>query len=387
MSTKKKNANPNSPTFGWDFWKFFIPFLILMVSIMFFPLWFTQKDWFSNFNLITSDKTGQMGDTFGGLMGPFVAMVAAGLTFIAFWVQYKANEQQRNDIRLERFENKFYELLRIHKDNVRELEIDGHYTGRVAFVKMYDEFRFIYQYLEYILTDRHEVSTSDLEKLKCWMTKVAYNHFFLGVHNDTNPITKNETKMKWEEELLQGLKSIKNGFIYHKDNMLMIDMNIKDRPWETLLGVKNELKIDFMPFEGHLYKLGHYYRHLYQTFKMAATDPVLLRDNPEDEFKLRYQYIKLVRVQLSNHEQAMIYYNSFISSGKIWWEDKDFRNPYGGKLSYFLDYRIIKNIPFYLTDNLGVKPRDKFIAALKERERTEEEIERELIELFEGIGG
>ena len=46
-------------------------------------------------------------------MGPFIAIAAAGLTFIAFWVQYKANIQQRHDIAIERFESNLFEMIHI----------------------------------------------------------------------------------------------------------------------------------------------------------------------------------------------------------------------------------------------------------------------------------
>lgn len=46
---------------------------------------------------IDFSTTGQIGDTIGGIMGPFIAIAAAGLTFIAFWVQCKANIQRRHD--------------------------------------------------------------------------------------------------------------------------------------------------------------------------------------------------------------------------------------------------------------------------------------------------
>jgi len=60
---------------------------------------------------------------------------------LAFYVQYKANEQQRTQFedelkkrdlekieqdktwRIERFENKFYQLLALHRDNVNEMQI------------------------------------------------------------------------------------------------------------------------------------------------------------------------------------------------------------------------------------------------------------------------
>ena len=54
-------------------------------------------------------------------MGPFVAIAAAILTFLAFWVQFKANEQQRKDIALERFESNFFELLHFHQEITNEL--------------------------------------------------------------------------------------------------------------------------------------------------------------------------------------------------------------------------------------------------------------------------
>lgn len=72
--------------------------------------------------LIDFTGTGPIGDTIGGIMGPFIAIVAAILTFLAFWVQYKANEQLRNDISLERFEGRFYKMLDIHIQNVENLK-------------------------------------------------------------------------------------------------------------------------------------------------------------------------------------------------------------------------------------------------------------------------
>lgn len=80
-------------------------------------------------------ETGQIGDTIGGIMGPFVAIAAAGLTFLAFWVQYRANEQLREDITVERFESKFYKMLDIHIQNVGYLKI-GDKTGAVVFKQL-----------------------------------------------------------------------------------------------------------------------------------------------------------------------------------------------------------------------------------------------------------
>ena len=97
-------------TFDKRFRQIFIPFLGFIFLILFFPYLFTSNSFFD----INFSETGNIGDTIGGILGPFIAIAAAILTFFAFWVQYKANEQQKLDLKIERFENKFYELLKLH---------------------------------------------------------------------------------------------------------------------------------------------------------------------------------------------------------------------------------------------------------------------------------
>ena len=78
-------------TFDKSFWKSFGWFLFIAIVICSLP-WVLTREWLLDFS-----DTGEIGDTIGGIMGPFIAIAAAGLTFIAFWVQYKANIQQRQD--------------------------------------------------------------------------------------------------------------------------------------------------------------------------------------------------------------------------------------------------------------------------------------------------
>ena len=64
----------------------------VIVGICLLPYLLTQ------FSIIDFTETGQIGDTIGGTMSPFVGILAAVLTFMAFWVQYQANEEQRTSI-------------------------------------------------------------------------------------------------------------------------------------------------------------------------------------------------------------------------------------------------------------------------------------------------
>ena len=90
--------------------------IILIGVICFFPLWFSTKS-----SGIDFTDTGQIGDTIGGIMGPFVAIIAALLTFMAFWVQFKANQQQRYDIALERFESNLFQLISLQEEITNNL--------------------------------------------------------------------------------------------------------------------------------------------------------------------------------------------------------------------------------------------------------------------------
>ena len=142
------------PTFDGDFWICFIIPVSLMLVICFLPSILTQ-----NGDSDFTDK-GQIGDTIGGIMSPFVAMVASLLTFIAFWVQYKANIQQRQDIALERFERNFFEMLNAQEQITDGLVLENlsenfKQSGR-------DVFQMIYMEDVYLGKDNKHASLRDL---------------------------------------------------------------------------------------------------------------------------------------------------------------------------------------------------------------------------------
>lgn len=61
-------------TFDKGFRKSFGWFLLIALAICCLPWIFAKNSWWIDFT-----DTGQIGDTIGGIMGPFVAIAAAGL--------------------------------------------------------------------------------------------------------------------------------------------------------------------------------------------------------------------------------------------------------------------------------------------------------------------
>lgn len=141
-----KKTSVHIKTFDKWFWICSIVFVLLMGIICFFPYWLTGN----GSERLNFRETGPIGDTIGGIMGPFIAMIASWLTFIAFWVQFKANQMQRADIAIERFEQRFFEMLNLLQNTVdgtrailTNIELypnkKNEYVGREVFQYIYNE--------------------------------------------------------------------------------------------------------------------------------------------------------------------------------------------------------------------------------------------------------
>ena len=103
--------------------------LLLVIGGCFAPWLFTGE----GCNRLDFTKTGQIGDTIGGVMGPFIAMAGVFLTFVAFLMQVRANEIQREQLHksfnLKQLEHKIeslhaLQLLHIDVQNViKDIEV------------------------------------------------------------------------------------------------------------------------------------------------------------------------------------------------------------------------------------------------------------------------
>lgn len=327
-----------SPAFG-------IWFIIIFgcLSIFILPWAFTR-----DFGLPSFKQTGPIGDTLNGIAGPFIALFAAILTFGAFWVQFQANKQQRKqfaeqakDTARQRFENIFYELLKIHRDNVNEMNIEDSIYGRRAFTSFYYEFRYVffvfaknyYGSMEFFPIRKHELHE---------LTNISYLVFFFGVGYNSSNVTK---------ELFEKYKDMKffNDSISHLNRFRLNYRSYKDQRKDLVVefnGDRATFRIKYQPFSGHTGKLGHYFRHLFQTVKFVD-------EQDKNIITSKYDYVKTLRAQLSNFEQLLLYYNSLSVLGSDWITNK-----------YMFNYEMVRNIPLPYA-NFGVKPQDLFKADIE----------------------
>lgn len=303
---------------------------ILLILFSFFaPYFFAKKSFSPSLNF---SETGQIGDTIGGIMNPFIGIAAIIVTFLAFYIQYKFNEFQINLFRKERetsenkynkdkFENQFYQMLSLHKENVNELYIKIHKKteagvieenvyGRPVFEKLIDEISIAY------IVALYSFNENDITPKK--LLNEAYGAFFHGVFE------KDRQKHDFFENLLNLKKLIKNFEYSEFDNEIGKYIELDE-------GFSISEKVEFRIFEGYHHQLAHYYRHLFQTVKF-----VVRQDENIISYSEKRNYLRILRAQLSNIEQVLLFYNWYSDFGKQWEED--------GKNKFFTDYRMIHNL-------------------------------------------
>lgn len=304
----------------------------------FAPFLLTRKSINEDFNFT---NTGQIGDTIGGLMNPFIAIAGVIVTGLAFYIQYKANEQQRtlflaeqeenkaqlqlqidnqnHQNQLAQFESQFYEMLKLHRDNISEMEVSGYdfyeensklvrfeknTAGRKIFVTMQKE-------LECIMAIYKGVVGS--------LSKEGFDHSYQIFFEGLEEFSKKHP----EQSVLIGmLHKARN---QHRNP----DPAIKTNQQRKEFGSGIKMNFNFKPFSGHASRLGHYFRHLYLAVKSVATSDIIT------DYEDRMKYLRLLRAQLSNHEQILLFYN-WLSGFGADWEDNDHQ--------FFTDYKMIHNL-------------------------------------------
>jgi Putative phage abortive infection protein len=353
-----------------------IIFFIATIVVIFMPLIVTKNSLIS----LGIDKPNEIGDTIGGILGPCVGLIAAGLTFLAFWAQYDANIEQRKQFdqsiqnekianeevkvrilkeqedqlsefkarqeqfesnqklqqqqillqdkraRINLFETRFYTMLSIHRNNSNSIEINELKGGKV-FLQLLEELKFIYFVFEiYMATEEKEVNIKDEE-----LYNISYLSFFFGIGEKSTPIVKDLVS-----DSLKTLVGKMHNFIEEKkksgdyENFSVIKIGSKEFIW------KNNYSLG----TGHLRRLSHYVRHLFQIVKFVDDQPNDLI-SPEE----KYNYVSNLRAQLPAHEQILLHYNSLSVLGNPWLNTSKSRDE-----NYIERYCMLKSIPLNAVD-------------------------------------
>ena len=268
---------------------------------------------------------------YGTLVGGILAAVFSLITILLL-IQ-SLNEQERQN-KLQNIESRFFELLKIHRDNVSEFHSKNK-SGRSVAIAIYDEFNDLFDFVTLWYTFEKSKLEDPLEwNKRC--SEIAYLITFFGLSN------------KSTENLLKRIELIisNNDFFSREFYPIALKNMIENHRIrkEENKNKKLEERI-FIDHDGHQSRLGHYFRHLYQTVKYIDEQPTKLLN-----YDSKYLYIKTLRAQLTTHEQALFFYNSLSDLGKTWE-----LNILKDNKKLITKYNLIKNIPKGFTGSIDPK--------------------------------
>ncbi|WP_196892140.1 putative phage abortive infection protein [Aureivirga marina] len=228
------------------------------------------------------------------------------------------NKQQQENFDRQQFENRFFELLKIHRENVRSFpkyknpdsRLEEYLESQAYFVKLKEHFKEIF-----ILTHKNNYNLKIEDVIN-----VSFLFLYYGVSKSS-------------------LSTLQDKF----EKMNLKELNLS-KIIEILHNKKAKYNTNLVKYGGHQLRLSHYFRHLNQTIKFVDKND-LLSDIE------KYEYIKLLRAQLSQPELEILLYNSLSSHGKSWNEEP---------FKFIEKYKLFKNLPKVLFElgELNVEPKE-----------------------------
>jgi hypothetical protein len=273
------------------FWQdHLIEIWIVTFGFIFINLIFVSKAFRQTYT-IDPASAAQLGAFVGGYVGSLFALTSVVLLYSALTSQRRASAKQH-------FKTKYFELLKMHRANVAEADLQG-VSGARVFVLLIRELRCVLEVLRTIAKATKQALTREQA------LHIAYHCLFFGVGPNSSRMLK------------MSLSSFNGTFI----DAVEEELNRQD----TKRDFRSERQFGYTPFEGHQSRLGHYYRHLYQMVRYVDQQTLDVD---------KYEYVKTIRAQLSTHEQALLLVNSLTPMGQDWW-----------RRNLIVNYRLVQNIP------------------------------------------
>ncbi len=357
-----------------------IAWIIITVGVLLILglLWVSYLNGYRTGGKINFTITGQFGDYIGGIVGTLFALSGTLLIYLNF-------KEQVNENKKSGFEGSFFEMIRLHKENLNELSYSKHkkkkkerYYNRQVIRKIYEEFTECYREtkkfsneknVDYYLNKKYKtyLEKIKLEKnlnfnlIEISLIDIAYLVTFYGLGVEGEAVIRDKLKRRYSiqyyTKVLYFLKmkpkrsNIKRFELWKEvrgmeltklhpliNELYAVRQNPVNKSNLSVYAVDLKMETKYEKYYGgHQFRLGHYFRHLYQSYKYLDNSEILSSSEA-------YSYGKLFRAQLSTFEQTLLFINSLSHLG-MKWELKPEINKKGENMNLITKYNLIKNVP------------------------------------------
>ena len=335
--------------------KYFPNTILIAASIIFV--------WFSFDILIQTGYNTHIDFTKGSSYG---SMLGGIFSFLSVVLIYLTLKHQTTSYENSAFENRFFQLINYHRNNVETLEYRNPASkkteiikGQKIFVNIHKEITKAINYLNndlklnnlaIILKDEaiielkqnKTISTRTINLLELEISNIAYLIVFIGLSKEGRPVLERILNERCKPEKVNEILNYFQSIPAKWD----IEENMNgDENGCTEYDERLEKNHHHKYFGGHQHRLGHYFRHIFQTVNYVDKfEPY------KNKYQKKYDYLKNYRAQFSTYEQAVFTYNSLSIFGRVWELNKtDFNR------QLITKYNLIKNIPAEFVSKLDIK--------------------------------
>ena len=292
-------------------WRYWLAFALAICGLLLLAIYCLHPA----FNDLSFRVNPSLASNFGSFVGGFIGSLfsLAGVLLL-----FETLIRQQRIFQRQQFETRFFEMVRFHRENVSEMvhkipqEENVEVTGRRVFLQMRRQYGEI---LSLLKKDYSNLLTTDE------VLDISYLILFFGVGSDS-------------------LDMLRYKLSKYKDKKEVTEKIIEELRKKKSKGLKT------VYFGGHQSRLGHYFRHLFQSVKYIDSQSFL----SEAE---KYEYVKTLRAQFSTEELVIFFFNSLSQLGEQW-EQAVARSEH----KLVTKYKFIKNIPQGFT--FGIEPKNYY---------------------------
>lgn len=177
---------------------------------------------------------GDIGDFIGGYFGFWIGIIGALLTFLAFYVQYRANRDVQKQFRLQQFENQLYKMIDVYLNNKDKFSNPGYKNPQNKAIDLKNvEGESILVKLENLYKkDTSTVNNKSTEKSTKNYSLVAFNNNYTNHDNEGKFFEYHTRDHLVFQKLLVELKAINRIFLEaykskHNFKEIDLDSNVK----------------------------------------------------------------------------------------------------------------------------------------------------------------
>lgn len=304
--------------------------IFLIISIAFALCAMLNKEEFN------SEGLGLFGDFFGGVIGTILTFASVIILAKTFKQQERVTNANLKQQDIQRFNDMFYELLRLYREQVESLSGEGDkevvYKGK--------------EFFEWYKKDMQKnIKTQIVELREEIIDQIIKKGKELKLDGKTI-ITKSQQEVIFE---LEGEELTKDTLGQKIDYMLSTNKKIPDVNDKII----DDLCMDF--YVKNRDKIAPYFRILYRILDLIDTSPLLEGSEIDKQ-----AYAKILRAQLTESELFFLRYNAQF-------------NMYGEKLKNYLNrYNILKHLPVFELLEFQIFRDDEYKRDRKNEERVNE---------------